>query len=276
MRLIDLSDRCLFHLSGPDAESYLNGQVTQDVRNFNPSDPARWACVCTAKGKMQGIVLIHRAKDGFLLDAPAELRDSLFARLDRYLIADDAELIDITGEKLLLHSDEKIQADSIRSNRFGFDGYDTWLSPNEFSAQTADGPLLTEEELEAERISAGVPRWGAELTEDTLPPEAKLEARAISYHKGCYVGQETISRIKSVGRVNRLLTQFTAGSSVEPGVSIYLPVQDGKPVGEITSVAEADGQFIALGYLSRKAADATDFVTTSGSNSATIELKVQR
>ncbi len=98
-----------------------------------------------------------------------------------------------------------------------------------------------------------MPRWGAELTEETLPPEAGLDQTAIDYHKGCYIGQEVISRIKSVGHVNRHLAGFTAPAPLAPGMTLHPADDPGKTAGEITSAAWSFGleTWAALGYLKR-------------------------
>ena len=99
------------------------------------------------------------------------------------------------------------------------------------------------------RIANGVPKWGVELTPDTLPAEAGLDVNAIDFHKGCYIGQEVISRIKSVGRVNRKLVRLRAsddhrGAELAPGQILF----DGdKEVGSLTSVAGVE----ALGFVKR-------------------------
>jgi folate-binding protein YgfZ len=109
---------------------------------------------------------------------------------------------------------------------------------------------------ESLRIESGTPRWGAELTEETLPPEAGLDLTAIDYHKGCYIGQEVISRIKSVGHVNRQLAGFTALNRLTPlapGMTLHPESDPAKPAGEITSAAWSFGLecWAALGYLKR-------------------------
>ncbi|HEX7260475.1 MAG TPA: tRNA-modifying protein YgfZ, partial [Luteolibacter sp.] len=106
--------------------------------------------------------------------------------------------------------------------------------------------------LEALRIANGIPAWGRELLGGMLPPEARLEETDISYHKGCYIGQEVISRIKSAGKVNRLLTRFVFDTAipVTPG-----PLENS--AGEVTSVSPvaADGIRYALGYVKRGATE---------------------
>src|SRR5690606_28173583 len=96
----------------------------------------------------------------------------------------------------------------------------------------------------------GIPVWGAELDENTIPVEARLESDAIDYHKGCYIGQEIISRIKSVGRVNRNLTGFISSEMLPVGRRFIV---DGRDVGGITSSAWSFAleKGVALGYLKR-------------------------
>ena len=113
-----------------------------------------------------------------------------------------------------------------------------WLGDGELGAAEID--LL--------RISGGIPRWGQDLAEDTIPVEAGLEDRAISYTKGCYIGQEVISRIKSVGRVNHHLRRLRAAFPLRAGQILQA---DGKPAGEVTSAVAVpnSGDWLALGYL---------------------------
>ena len=103
-----------------------------------------------------------------------------------------------------------------------------------------------------------MPRWGSELTEDTRPPEARLEVSSISYEKGCYLGQEIISRLKSVGQVNRLLCVLSSEerSPLLPGMKLFAPndldkEESPRSIGVITSVAKQwdANRWIALGYV---------------------------
>ena len=111
------------------------------------------------------------------------------------------------------------------------------------------------EELENLRIEQGIARWGSELSENVIPNEAALDQRAISYSKGCYLGQEVISRIKSVGHVNRQLRGLLpAGDLVfETGDKLVADRETGKEVGVVTSVgrSRSHGGVIALGYVKR-------------------------
>jgi folate-binding Fe-S cluster repair protein YgfZ len=199
--------------SGPDAVRFLNGQITQDVRKVMGTGLVLPSCVTDAKGKLQFRVWIAEGCGGVLVICREGMTEDLEARLTRYLIADDVEVRDVS--------------DNFRIEDFGFSEMD-----------------------EAERIAAGIPKWGAELKEGMLPPEAGLDATDISYNKGCYIGQEVISRIKSAGKVNRRLTKFVFESE---GITGEITNIDGKVCGEVTS---ASGQ-LGLGYLKRSTDEGT-------------------
>ena len=264
----DLSARLKLRLTGADRVRFLNGQVTANVTRL-AAGHAMPACITTAKGKLCADAVLHAATDALLLDADASLRESLAARLERYIIADDVTLEDVTDELRLVHilgdvapsadlADAAVCVD--RARRFGRDGWDLLLRPEVFEKDwpllTASVTVLDDELLEVLRIEAGVPRWGRELTENTLPPEAGLDRTHIDYHKGCYIGQEVISRLKSVGHVNRELTGFIARTgTLTAGAQLFAPGDDEHAVGTLTSVAFSFAleKTIALGYLKRGA-----------------------
>lgn len=197
--------------SGPDAVRFLNGQVTQDVRKVMGSELVLPSCVTDAKGKLQFRVWIAEGKDtGTVLVFCGEgMAEDVEARLTRYLIADDVEVENVSGE----------------------------VSIEDYDFPDPD---------ERERIEKGIPKWGAELKEGMLPPEAGLDVTDISYNKGCYIGQEVISRIKSAGKVNRRLVKLTFDGEGKTGEIVNL---EGKVCGEVTSVSGG----IGLGYLKRGA-----------------------
>jgi folate-binding protein YgfZ len=248
-----LAGQALWRLSGPDRLRYLNGQVTLDVAAL-PADEARLAAVCTAKGRMEGAVWVASHEDAFFLDAVPELREGLGPRLEKYLIADDALLEDVSEAWSVSHVFGKAAPARpeggflIRHARFGLPGHDVWRPGAEafIAGETVDADVA-----ETLRIEHALPRWGAELTPQTLPPEAgPAMLDAISYTKGCYVGQETIARLKSVGHVNRTLVFLRSATADFPAPGAKLATT-GKEVGTVTS-----GTFsprlsagIALGYV---------------------------
>ena len=258
IRRIDLGTPALLEFRGPDAVRFLNGQLTQDLRRVAGGKISLPSCVTDAKGRLQFRVTVTESPGGGLWIAGlAGWAENLEARLTRYLIADDAEAVDLSGKYTLAHFTGPMPEPppgviARESDRLGVAGTDWWIPAGlaiEFPAQVA---LLEGDALEALRIANGVPAWGRELVEGMLPPEALLEESDISYHKGCYIGQEVISRIKSAGKVNRRLARFVfgAGIPVVPG-----PLENA--AGELTSVSPlaAGGVRHALGYVKRGAAE---------------------
>jgi folate-binding protein YgfZ len=253
-----LSPRPLWRLTGPDSVRYLNGQVTSDVAILKDGH-ASYAAVCTAKGRMEGDVHIAVHNAEFYLDAEPDLRESLGARLEKYLIADDAVFEDVTELWKLSHvfgatpppTPEK--GFVIAHVRFGLPGHDVW-TPG--PAATVIGESVETDIIETLRLEHGLPRWGMELTTNTLPPEAGPSMiAAISYTKGCYVGQETIARLKSVGHVNRTLVLLQSSSTSPPPVPTKL-TQGDHEVGVVTSAGFSPRleKGIALAYVQRQVA----------------------
>ncbi len=254
-----LSPRALWRLTGPDSARYLNGQVTNDIVALKDGQ-ACYAAVCTAKGRMEGDVhvALHGAK--FYLDADLALHESLGARLEKYLIADDALFEDVTDLWKLSHvfgvtAPPAPEAGFVISNaRFGLPGHDVWTS--------GSSPIMVGESVEADvietlRLEHGIPYWGMELTTTTLPPEAGPRMiQAISYTKGCYVGQETIARLKSVGHVNRTLVFLKSDSASFPEAQAKL-MQGDREIGVVTSAGFSPRleKGIALAYVQRQLAE---------------------
>jgi folate-binding protein YgfZ len=248
-----LSPRALWRLSGPDATRYLNGQVTNDVTRLAEGDGG-YAAVCNAKGRMEGDVFIARHGGDFYLDAAFELRESLGARLDKYLVADDALFEDVTDLWSVSHvfgpgrPPEPAAGFIVPRARYGLPGHDVWVPSG---GAVVVGGHADAEAVETLRLEHGVPLWGAELTTATLPPEAGPHMlAAISYTKGCYVGQETIARLKSVGHVNRTLVFLQSDSAKTPSVGARLK-HDEKEVGTVTSAGFSPrlDRGIALAYV---------------------------
>jgi folate-binding protein YgfZ len=264
--VFDLSERTQLILTGPDRVRYLNGQVTNDVRKLQPGQTQR-ACVTTAKGKLCADIFITAQEDALTVDAEGSLREALLSRLERYIVADDVAIEDVTGTQALWHyagTDAPTPTGRMwiaAARRFGPNGWDVRLPKQELGGERerllAGRVVLDEALAELLRIEAGIPRWGRELDENTLPPEAGLDQTHIDYHKGCYIGQEVISRLRSVGHVNRQLTGFVAESSeisLEPGAGLFAGSGEGAAsVGLLTSTAFSFAleKPIALGYLKR-------------------------
>lgn len=262
MPVIDLqSIRCRFTCTGPDAPRFLNGQVTQDIRRVTPGH-ALPACLTNAKGRLEAELVIAALPDGYLIDAPACLRGFLGQRLEKYLIADDCHVTDVTGSTVHFHflgeDPAHLPPGCNQVTRLGQAGWDHIVPEEEAGTTRASLPPgiagLSSDALDDERIRRGIPVWGAELDGDTLPPEAGLDSTHVSYTKGCYIGQEVISRLRSVGQVARKLCLLVPSGEGRLTTSMPLhstpaPEAGTRPLGTITS-ATSDGR-TALGYLRR-------------------------
>jgi len=247
--------RALWRLNGPDRVRYLNGQVTNDVAELADGHVC-YAAVCTARGRMEGDLHITVRNAEFYLDAEPELRESLGARLEKYLIADDAVFEDLGEQWSLSHAFGATPPPSpeggfvIGRQRYGLPGHDVW---NPGSHAIVIGDQVEADVVETLRLEHGIPLWGTELTANTLPPEAGPRMlEAISYTKGCYVGQETIARLKSVGHVNRTLVFLRSDSASFPKPETKLAQAD-REVGTVTSAGFSPrlDRGIALGYVQR-------------------------
>jgi len=265
--VVDLASRVKLAIKGEDRVRYLNGQITANVVSAKPNTVFP-ACVTTAKGKLCGEIFVGKWPAAIVIDADASLAETLPARLERYIVADDVTIEDVSARVALIHA-LGIPADRLAEvtgepgfpvNRFGLPGSDffpPWVENHgeRWAKLTAEFPILSEALLEIIRLEHGVPRWGFELGEDTLPPEAGLDRTHIDYHKGCYIGQEVISRLKSVGHVNRKLTGFRAEQPIPTGTEVFVAAAPEQSCGKITSSgwSFALERPIALGYLRRSA-----------------------
>lgn len=287
---LPLGTRCLLRFRGPDRLRYLNGQLTNDLRSI-PADHTLHACVTDAKGRLLAEVRVFDHDDALWVEAPAELRDDLPGRLDRYLVADEVEWSDESDRWHLVHLIGKtpgVGGDDLdgapvsmtgtlpppptiirQSKRLGIPGLDLWLpadDPASVGDLLAQFGTLAPDHAESIRIAHGIPAWGAELTPGMLPPEAGLESSAISYTKGCYIGQEVLSRLHSIGRVNRHLVRLQLDPATDPasliGAELHDPQRDA-PAGHITSVSplilEGDQHRNALAFRSRQSENASRF-----------------
>jgi folate-binding protein YgfZ len=260
---VDLSARAKLRVSGADRFRFLNGQITNDLRKASDS-VAIEACVLNAKGKLNAHIFVAAFGETFLVDSEPELRETLRERFERYIIADDVEIEDVTHKFSLFHVVTKespmLEADRIVSlRRFARLGWDIW-------SDTARHDILRKElsstsmfvdsaAAEVMRIEQGLPRWGRELTEEIIPIEANLEQRTIDYEKGCYIGQEVISRIKMSGQTNKRLCGLTSldHRPFQPEMRLVALSASGRETGWITSATRSQrlGKEIALGYVKR-------------------------
>lgn len=303
----DRSHRAIFRVVGPEAKLYLHGLVTNDVKGV-PAGKGNYTSIINSRGKMLGDArLLVLGDEDLFLDLEPEAREQSLAHLDQLHISEDCTLSDATGEWLVfgaygprareameralgvplpvlsLHDNALVPLDgggalAVGAAPAGIEGVDLILDPSSgpgfFSALVAaarelGGLLVGEEALDAARIHQVVPRYGAEMNEATIPLEANLDL-AISYTKGCYVGQEVIAKATYRGQVRRKLGQLRVSSGVAPGADL---MDAEKVVGTIVSVLDPDpagGPALALAYVRQDHLVAGTRLEVSGGGEATI------
>lgn len=254
-----LAPRQVVCLRGPDRIRFLNGQMSNDCRKTHSGTQVP-ACILNAKGKLQFTIHVSVTEDSLLCDAPVRADGpTLFERLDRYLVADQVELSDDSANFALLHFPDHSKNDiplpatstTFPSSRLGTVGTDVWIPAYTASEWATRPERLSETQIAQRRILHGIPEWGYELDDDTLPAEAGLDRTHVDFHKGCYIGQEVVSRIKSVGRVNRSLARITCTHPLQQGFTL---ISAGRECGKVTTpISDASGLWHALALIHRTA-----------------------
>lgn len=236
--VFDWSARGALRVTGPDRLEFLQGMCTADVKKLAPGATA-YAAFLTNKGAMVADGRIWNRAEDVVIDAEPGFIGAVRDYLQKHLVSEDAEVSDAAdlavvtarGTDLLVPRAE-LQATLEKLTASGAvpAGFDAW---------------------ERARVEQGVPRYGQDMDDKTIPLEAGLK-RFISYDKGCYVGQEVVARATFRGHVNRELQRLAFETN--PPVGAVLRAGD-KEVGRVTSVAKApDGQgWIGLGYVHRDA-----------------------
>jgi tRNA-modifying protein YgfZ len=241
------------HVAGPEAEPYLQGQLSQDMAAI-ASGASAWSFLLQPQGKVDALVrVVRHAPDRFTLDVDAGFGEAVLARLRRFKLRTKADIEALDWRCLAIRGPRAHAAasDGLPTDWPGLSGVDR-LGPD--PAVPAGVPLCGLDAYEVVRIEAGVPVMGHELTERTIPAEAGQEVidRAVSFTKGCFTGQELVARIDSRGgRVPRLLRGVvtTAGPLPPAGATVEV---DGAAVGALTSVAgPPEGGAVALAYVKR-------------------------
>jgi folate-binding protein YgfZ len=292
--LFALDQRGVVHVGGGDALRWLNGMITADVAALEPdTDGAHvHALLLTPIGRIIAELHVVARPDGFWLELQRDVLGEVIARLEKYVIADDVSLRDASdawrrlgvegpqAEAILDAARPALDAAGVVTARFGWSGE---RAVQLFAPAAAIGAVIDAladagrerdlieadaDTLEVLRIESGTPRQGAELDEEVLPPEARLD-ECVSTTKGCYTGQEVIARIASRGQVKHLLVglRLEAGKLPPPGAPIQV---DGRRVGEVTSAAHSNpAGAIALGYVQRPH-DLPDTVVDVGGRAARV------
>jgi folate-binding protein YgfZ len=293
--LIDLSSRGRIRVSGSEATMFLNGLVTNDMKSLAEN---RWmpAAFPTVQGRLIGAVRIVRGKDSFLIDTDAESHEAVLKTISRFTLAGDFHVTDVTAETLLLSLQGKRAAEVvekvfktpvsdlprngaieqhvtiIRATHTSEDGFDVVIDSGR-AAQVRDALInagaqpVSDDTFEVLRIEAGIARYGRDMDETNIVTETNLDD-AVSYTKGCYVGQEIIVRIKHRGHVAKKLTglRFETDRPIEAGAIV-----------KSTAFSPTVGSTIGLGYVRYEhLAAGTNIMTDEGIPATVTDLPFVR
>jgi tRNA-modifying protein YgfZ len=277
----------LIGVRGKDRASYLHGLLTNDILSLKPGMGC-YAAWLTPQGRMLTDMHVIHMNEEMLLDVPAELASATMRRLDQSLFSEDVQLLNLSQilVPVWVHGPRAPQVVQqavagagdpaawveyqngrfehggsaivlVRVDQLGVPGFGLYLPPAleadvRRSLEAAGGARIEPEALEAARIEAGYPLFGVDMTADTIPLEAGIEDRAISFTKGCYVGQEVIIRVlhRGQGRVARRLVGLRLDGAVPDRTAKIF--SDDREIGLITSAARSPRLGpIALGYVHR-------------------------
>lgn len=311
--VLDLSFRGRLCLTGADRQRFLHGQVTNDVNGLKAGEGC-YAALVTAKGKIVSDLNLYLLANEILLDFEPGLVAKITERLEKFIIADDVQVVDAAPHYGLLSIQGPKAAEVLRQARIEIElpaepmafrtakhsdlgeiylmnrarvlasGFDLFVPTA--AMQTAAERLVAAAEsvggraggwqaLEIARVEAGIPRFGVDMDESNLAPEAGIESRAISYSKGCYTGQEVIARIRTYGQVARALRRLRLANGLPQlpakGDKLF---KDGKEVGYITSAARSPAlkANIALGYVRKEANQVGSEVSLVASGGAAVRV----
>ena len=301
--LIDLSERGRIRVSGSEAVMFLNGLITNDMKTMAKH---RWmpAAFPTVQGRLIGAVRVIRAADPiFLIDTDAASHEGVLKTISRFTMAGDFYVTDVTaqtsmftiqGKQAAAVSEKVLRAGLydlpryyvvdivwqnsivtiLRATHTSEDGFDIVVEADKAAAlrealEQAGAQPVSAEAAEILRLEAGIARHGRDMDETNVIPETNLDD-AVSYTKGCYVGQEIVVRIKHRGHVAKKLTglRFETERRIEPGAILKA---DGKEIGRVTSsVVSPKVGSIGLGYVRYEYLDAAKKLLLDDNVSATV------
>jgi folate-binding protein YgfZ len=311
--IYDLGFRARISLTGGDRVRWLNGMVTNNIRDLAVGRGV-YAFLLNPQGRILGDMFVYNVGESLIVETDRSQVEKIVATFDHYIIMDDVEVTDISDQQTALGLAGprsravlniagievpnlcSLQSITPRCNCAcdclectvicGEDGpqesYKIWLAPKDayktWQALLAAGATpVGSEALEMQRIVAGIPLYSVDIRERDLPQETE-QMRALNFNKGCYVGQEIVERIRSRGAVHRKFTGFVA----EGAVTISAPdkiVSDEKEVGEVTSVAvlhtPAGERTVALGYIRREVGVPGREVTIGAAKATVVQLPME-
>jgi tRNA-modifying protein YgfZ len=282
-------------MTGPDAAEYLQGQLTNEIEALEPGSGC-YAALLDRKGHMQGDMRVLRADAATIwLDLEGEALPAVLRHLSMYKVGRDVEVADRTAERVLFsvigpgaarligapplgpegsHADLEIGGASCRAIATDV-GLDLICATGDAGAlrETLAGAGMAEvaeEAAEIVRVESGRPRFGREMTTETIPQEAGINERAVSFEKGCYIGQETVARLHYKGKPNRHLRGLRSEARLAAGDEIRVGE---KVVGRVgTAVLSPALGPVALAIVRREAEPGAPVTVGEGTSAEVVEL----
>jgi folate-binding protein YgfZ len=255
------TDRTVISVGGDDAHEWLQGQITNQSEGAKPGDSV-YGFVLTLKGRVMADVWAYFHGDGIWLEVPTNVVDALIERLDRYIIMEDVDLEHRPDIRILVATGPKsgdIAAEGWPADRLGTGGR-TWLvdegelsdeleRASDRAAATGGGPVDAQAWHHA-HVVRGRPLFGVDFGDWTYPQETGLTNLAVSFNKGCYVGQETVVMLQNRGKAPKVLWRWELNAQEPPEPKTPI-TREGAEVGEVTSATRAEGTVRAMGFLKR-------------------------
>jgi tRNA-modifying protein YgfZ len=282
--LVDRSDRAKLLLRGGEVVDFLQGQVTNDVERLTAGSGC-YAAILTHKGKLRADLRILRGDGWLWLDGEAVARAVLAHTIETYGLGRDVRFEDMTESRSILsligpEARERLDVPPPQEEHAFVEGSHGLYVATDLGVDViCEDPVAAREALRVEavsdeaaeclRIESGRPRLGLDMDADTIPQEASLNERAVSFEKGCYVGQETVARLHYRGKPNRHLRGLRLSAPAAGGDEVRLGERSVGRIGS-TCVSPAFGP-IALALLRREAAPG-DTVLVGGAEARVVEL----
>jgi len=306
----DLGFRARISLTGGDRMRWLNGMVTNNIRDLALGRGV-YAFLLNPQGRILGDMFVYNAGEALVVETARSQVEKIIATFDHYIIMDDVEVTDIGDKQTTLglagpksravlnaagievpelqplqmitpHCNCDcgcVECTVVRGEDAQHESYEIWLAPQDayktWQALLAAGATpVGSEVLEMQRIASGVPLYGVDIRERDLPQETE-QMRALNFNKGCYVGQEIVERIRSRGNVHRKFTGLLVegAAAIVAGAKI---ISNEKEVGEVTSVATlatpSGERTVALGYIRREVGVPGRAVTIGTAKATVIQL----
>jgi folate-binding protein YgfZ len=270
--IVDRSSRGKVRLRGAEAAEFLQGQVTNDVEALEPGQGC-YAALLNHKGKMRLDMRILRGPDWIWIDTEPGADAALLKTIETYSLGRDVTwespdegIVSVVGD-VELDAVPPAEEHSWAEGERGI--YVRTYAGVDIIGRDLPDSDASESDAECVRIEAGIPRFGLDMDGDTIPQEAGINERAVSFTKGCYVGQETVARLFYKGKPNRHLRGLKLSAPAEHGQPIALGEREVGRVGS-ACVSPAHGP-IALAIVRREAAPG-DTVAVNGSTAEVVEL----